>query len=90
MERCQRVFPVARSRQRTVKSAPSPAVRNIFESVRTGEDLPASIARFQTMFFETPNSDGYGWSSAIPDPLGPRKRDQSSANMWTGRQIRRG
>src|SRR5580704_2902082 len=41
-----------------------------------GDEWPGGSGVFQIRFLSGPNSDGIG-PSATPEPLGPRKRDQS-------------
>ena len=57
--------------------SPSTPVMKIRVRVSTGDECPAGTAAFHTTFFAGPNSDGSPEVSAMPVPLGPRKRDQS-------------
>src|SRR5436853_1984573 len=46
--------------------------------VSTGDEWPGGSAVFQTTFLSLPNSVGRLVEVESPEPLGPRKRDQSS------------
>src|SRR5947208_10798742 len=43
-----------------------------------GDDAPSGAATFHLTFLSGPNSTGGFWSSATPDPLGPRNCGQAS------------
>ena len=44
-----------------------------------GEECPGGRASRHTRFFDGPNSVGTPVAVEMPDPFGPRKRDQSGA-----------
>ena len=46
-----------------------------------GEERPNGTLALQIMLFSGPNSTGSPVDPETPDPLAPRKRDQSSAPM---------
>src|SRR4051794_16377322 len=43
-----------------------------------GDDSPGGAGTFHLTFLSGPNSTGGFWSSATPDPLGPRNCGQAS------------
>src|SRR6476660_8345365 len=43
-----------------------------------GDDSPGGAGTFHLRFLSGPNSTGGFWSSATPDPLGPRNCGQAS------------
>jgi len=53
-----------------------------------GDDLPAGMGVFQVMFLEEEISCGRGAPSAMPEPLGPRRRVQSAAGAARVRRRR--
>src|SRR5438128_6413741 len=71
--------PVERSRHRVMSFSPSTAVRKIRLPAMIGEERLKGTAVFQRRFFAGPNSTGSPVVSDTPDPLGPRKRGQSSS-----------
>src|ERR1041385_4265023 len=76
--RCQRIFPVCRSRQMTNSFSFVCAVTKMRLLVNTGDECPAGNSVFQTTFLVGPNSVGKPFVSETPVPFGPRNCDHSS------------
>src|ERR1700690_1384948 len=58
----------------------SNAVRKIRSPTTMGEDAPGGTATFHNRFSFRPNFTGGFWSSATPEPPGPRNCVQSAPN----------
>ena len=53
-----------------------------------GDENPCGSSTFQMTFLSGPNSAGSPFVSEMPDPFGPRKRDQSVSLAGSGDQER--
>src|ERR1700675_5087368 len=73
-------LPVRRSKHCVNNFSFSKPVRKTRLAVRTGDDFPALTGVLQTTFLALSNSTGKPVSEETPEPLGPRKRVQSSAD----------
>src|SRR5262245_3359680 len=63
----------------TVQSLPpSNAVMTTLSPATTGEESPLGAGTFHLTFLSGPNSTGGFWSSATPDPFGPRNCGHTS------------
>src|SRR5216684_1556616 len=83
-DRSHSSFPVLRSKHCVNSFWFSKAVKNMWRLVSTGEDLPGRTAVLQMAFLSLPNSVGNPESFDTPEPLGPRKRVQSSGEPSDG------
>src|SRR5256885_1762798 len=70
--------PVAASRAMILGSFPTSRTRTTSPSATIGDDSPGGAGTFHLTFWSGPNSTGGFWSSATPDPLGPRNCGQAS------------
>src|SRR5262245_13456494 len=64
----------------------SNAVRMILSPTTTGDDAPGGTGTFHARFSVGPNLTGGFWSSATPDPAGPRNCGQSAARIGSVRE----
>ena len=78
--RSQTSLPVLRSKHSVNSFSFSNAVKNTKRRVRTGDDFPRRTGALHTTFFSLSNCIGNPVSLETPEPLGPRKRVQSSAS----------